>query len=145
AQAEGIADGHWDRASAALDAEKLSEARREAIRSEAAAIHRKVVDDAQRASEALLEAARKEADQIKREATPEHFQALEKENARLRKEVEAWTAFVSSVRSTLSKALGQQWETFRTKINDAWKRDPKNPAYEPDPTPPSYSSGPSGP
>jgi vacuolar-type H+-ATPase subunit E/Vma4 len=129
----------------ALDAEKLSEARREAIRSEAVAIHQKVVDDAQRASEALLEAARKEADQIKREATPEHFQALEKENARLRKEVEAWTAFVSSVRSTLSKALGQQWETFRTKINDAWRRDPKNPAYDPDPTPPSYSSGPSGP
>ncbi|EIE48593.1 plasmid recombination enzyme [Citreicella sp. 357] len=144
-QAESLADVHWERASAALDAEKLSEARTEAIRSEAYAMRQTLIDDAQRASETLLEAAHKEADQIKRDATPERFQALEKENARLHKEVEAWTAFFNSVRSTLSKAFGQQWEALRAKINDAWKRDPKNPAYEPKPTPPSYSSGPSGP
>jgi len=145
AQAEGIADGHWDRASAALDAEKLSEARREAIRSEAATMRRKAVDDAQRASEALLEAARKEADQIRRDATPARFQMLEKENARLRKEVEGWENFFRNIRQTLSTLLAGQWETVRQKLNEAWKRDPKNPEYEPKPTPPSYSSGLSGP
>ena len=145
AQAKGIADNHWERASAALDAEKLSEARREAIRSEAATMRQRVVDDAQRASEELLKDARKEADQIKRDATPERFQALEKENAQLRKQVEVWENFFRSIRQTLSTLLAGQWETVRQKLNEAWKSDPKNPEYEPKPTPPSYSSGPSGP
>ncbi|EIE48606.1 plasmid recombination protein [Citreicella sp. 357] len=144
-QAESIADNHWERASAALDAEAFSEARREAILAEAAEVRQKAVDGAQRASQALLETARKEADQIKREATPERFQALEKENARLRKEVEGWENFFRSIRQTLSTLLAGQWETVRQKLNEAWKRDPKNPEYEPKPTPPSYSSGPSGP
>lgn len=145
AQAESVADVHWERASAALDAEKLSEARREVIRSEVATMRQKAVDGAQRASEALLEAARKEADQIRREATPERFRMLEKENARLHKEVEGWENLFRNIRQTLSTLLAGQWETVRQKLNEAWKRDPKNPEYEPKPTPPSYSSGPSGP
>lgn len=145
AQAEGIADDHWERATAAFDAEKLSEARREAIRSEVGTMRQNAVDDAQRVSEALLEAARKKADQIKRKATPERFQALEKENAQLRKQVEVWENFFRSIRQTLSTLLAGQWETVRQKLNEAWKSDPKNPEYEPKPTPPSYSSGPSGP
>jgi len=124
--------------------DKLAEARREVIRSEAATISQRAADNAQRASEELLKAARKEAGHIKREATPERFQVLEKENAQLRKQVEGWENFFRSVRQTLSTLLAGQWETVRQKLNEAWKSDPKNPEFEPKPTPPSYSSGPSG-
>jgi hypothetical protein len=141
AQAESIADDHWERASAALDTETLSEARR----AEAIKMRQKVLDDAQRASKELLAAARKEAIQIKQEATPEHFREIEKENVQLRKQIEGWENFFRNIRQTLSTLLAGEWETIRQKLNEAWKRDPKNPEYEPKPTPPSYSSGPSGP
>jgi hypothetical protein len=73
------------------------------------------------------------------------FVELKEENQMLRKQVQRWSDFVDSVRGTLSAALGDRWETLRQKINDAWKRDPKNPDYQPEPPSASYSSGPSGP
>lgn len=73
------------------------------------------------------------------------FMELKEENQKLRKEVQRWSDFVNSVRSTLSAALGDRWETLRQKINDTWKRDPKNPDHKPEPPSASYSSGPSGP
>ena len=70
------------------------------------------------------------------------FMELKEENQMLRKQVQRWSDFVNSVRGTLSAALGDRWETFRQKINDAWKHDPKNPDYQPEPPSPSYGSGP---
>ena len=73
------------------------------------------------------------------------FMELKEENRRLRKEVERWSDFVNSVRGTLSAVLGDRWETLRQKINDAWKRDPKNPAHKSEPASVSYRSGSPGP
>lgn len=70
------------------------------------------------------------------------FVELKEENQMLHKQVQRWSDFVDSVRSTLSTALGDRWETLRQKINDAWKRDPKNPDYQSEPPSPSYGSGP---
>ena len=77
------------------------------------------------------------------EATPARFKKLEEENRQLRKEVQRWSDFVNSVRSTLATALGDRWEALRQKINDTWKRDPKNPDYQPEPPSQSYGSSPS--
>lgn len=73
------------------------------------------------------------------------FVELKEENQKLRKEVQRWSDFVNSVRSTLSAALGDRWETLRQKINDTWKRDPKNPDHKPEPPSASYSAGSPGP
>ena len=109
-------------------------------------------DEAERKANRMLEAAEKasqeafeDAKRMRREATPDRFKKLEEENSQLRKEVQRWSDFVNSVRSTLSAALGDRWEALRQKINDTWKRDPKNPEYQPEPPSQSYSSGPSGP
>lgn len=103
-------------------------------------------------AEQKLEAAKKasqeafeDAKRMRREATPARFKKLEEENNQLRKEVQRWSDFVDSVLSTLSAALGDRWEALKQKINDTWKRDPKNPDHQPEPPSQSYSSGPSGP
>ena len=70
------------------------------------------------------------------------FVELKEENQMLRKQVQRWSDFVDSVRSTLSAALGDRWETLRQKLNDTWKRDPKNPDHQPEPPSSSYGSGP---
>ena len=148
ADAEKRAVEAEERLQVAQDTLKAAEAAQRGAESAA----QRVRDEAERKANRMLEAAEKtsqeafeDAKRMRREATPTRFKKLEEENRQLRKEVQRWSDFVNSVRSTLAAALGDRWEALRQKINDTWKRDPKNPEYQPEPPSQSYSSGPSGP
>ena len=135
-----------ERLRVAQDTLKVTEAAQRGAESAA----QRLRDEAEQKANRMLEAAEKasqeayeDAKRMRREATPARFKKLEEENNQLRKEVQRWSDFVNSVRSTLAAALGDRWEALRQKINDTWKRDPKNPDYQPEPPSQSYSSGPS--
>lgn len=148
AEAEKQAVEAEERLRVVQDTLKATEAAQRSAESAAQSLR----DEAERKANRMLEAAEKtsqeafeDAKRMRREATPARFKKLEEENSQLRKEVQRWSDFVDSVRSTLAAALGDQWEALRQKINDTWKRDPKNPDYQSEPRSQSYSSGPSGP
>ena len=148
ADAEKRAVEAEERLKVARDTLKATEAAQRSAESAA----QRLRDEAEQKANRMLEAAEKvsqeafeDAKRMRREATPARFKKLEEENRQLRKEVQRWSDFVSSVRSTLAAALGDRWEALRQKINDTWKRDPKNPDYQPEQPSQSYSSGPSGP
>ena len=148
ADAEKRAVEAEERLRVAQDTLKATEAAQRGAESTA----QRLRDEAEQKANRMLEAAEKasqeafeDAKRMRREATPARFKKLEEENHQLRKEVQRWSDFVNSVRSTLAAALGDRWEALRQRINDTWKHDPKNPDYQPEPPSQSYSSGPFGP
>ena len=108
-----------------------------------------ITRDAEKAAEALLGDARAQAAQIIEKATPERFRALQRENADLRQQVTAWTAFRDLFRDKVKAFLtAEAFQRFAADVNASWGKHPDNPKREePDPESPPRRDwgGPSGP
>lgn len=154
ADAERIADTHWDRASAAMDAVSAAEAQRTAIEGDAAQIREKALQEAQEAADALLAQAQdrgaKEALRVTDEVSKRLEQQLLSEGQKALRNVERerdqWrTAFELLRDAVKSLVPADLYQTVRDRFMGKWSRHPDNPDRKPEPPPPSYSSGPSGP
>ena len=146
ADAERIADTHWDRASTA-------EAQRRAVEGEAAQIRETALREAQEAADDLLGQAQdqgvKEALRVTEEVSRRLEQQLLTEGQKALRNVERerdqWRSAFELLRDAV-KALvpANLYQTVKDRFLGKWSKHPDNPDRKPEP-PPSYSSGPSGP
>lgn len=150
ADAERIADTHWDRASAAMDALSAAEAQRKAAEGEAAQIRETALREAQEAADALLAQAQdqgvKEALRVTEEVSKRLEEQLLTEGQKAlhnaERERDSWKAAFELLRDAVKAIIPESmYQKVKESFMGAWSKHPDNPEREPEPPPPSYSAG----
>lgn len=154
ADVERIADTHWDRASAAMDALSAAEARRKAIEGEAVQIRETALREAQETADHLWAQAQdkgvKEALRVAEEVSKRLEEQLLTEGQKALRNVErdrdSWKAAFELLRDAVKAIIPEDlYQKVRDSFMGKWSKHPDNPECKPEPPPRSYSSGPSGP
>ncbi len=150
ADAERIADTHWDRASAAMDALSHAEAQRKAVEGEAAQIRETALREAQEAADALLAQAQdqgvKEALRVTEEVSKRLEEQLLTEGQKAlhnaERERDSWKAAFELLRDAVKALIPESmYQKVKESFMGAWSKHPDNPEREPEPPPPPYSAG----